>query len=193
MFITLHTASFVWYSIRYSNLYYKNMSSKKRNKKVSFIDRVLGRGEYYDEFDEMEDVDVDEYNDELDDEEYEEEEEMRDENSSEGMQDLQINLVDKGKTLVAQAIVPGLGEDEIDIDLNREMITISAHSNDHCVESDGDYLYEELSFGSFSRSILLPAEVDVDGSKAEVRDGILNITMPKIDKSVRKKIGVKKK
>ena len=171
------------------------MNSKKRNKKISFIDRILGRGEYYDEFDDMEDGAEIEYDDELEEgEEYEEEDDdMSEGNGSDGMRDLQINLVDKGKTLVAQAIVPGLSEDEIDIDLNREMITISAHSNDHCVESDGDYLYEELSFGTFSRSILLPSEVSVEESKAEVRDGILKVTMPKIDKTVRRKIDVKKK
>ena len=171
------------------------MNSKKRNNKVSFFDRILGRGEYYeDEFDDMDGAEADAYEEEFDDdEEYEEEDGMVEKDKADGMQDLQINLVDKGKTLVAQAIVPGLSEEEIDIDLNREMITISAQSNDHCVESDGDYLYEELSFGTFSRSILLPAEVDVEESKAEVRDGVLKVTMPKIDKSVRKKIGVKKK
>ena len=158
---------------------------------------MLGRGGYYDELDDMEDAPTEEYDEEFEEDDYieegEEEEEETNNGVGAGMQDLQINLVDKGKTLVAQAIVPGLSEEEIDIDLNREMITISAQSNDHCIESDGDYLYEELSFGSFSRSILLPAEVEVEESKAEVRDGILKVTMPKIDKTVRRKIDVKKK
>ena len=73
-----------------------------------------------------------------------------------GTEDLQINLVDSGDTLIAQALVPGVDEGKIEIDLNREMLTITAGSNEHCVRTDGDYLYEELSFGSFSRSVLLP-------------------------------------
>ena len=110
-----------------------------------------------------------------------------------GAEDLQINLVDKGNILVAQALVPGIEEDEINIDLNREMLTITTESNEHCVEKEGDYLYEELTFGSFSRSLLLPAEVEVEDSKAEVKDGVLTIVMPKIDKEARKKLSVKRK
>ena len=176
------------------------MAPKKKNKKASIFDRMLGRGDYYEEFDEMEDGMEDQYDDEefedddslLDDEEEEEERGVRHANRADA-EDLQINLVDKGKTLVAQAIVPGINEDEIEINLNREMLAIKTNSNEHCIEEGGDYLYEEISFGSFSRSILLPAEIDVEESKAEVRDGVLKIVMPKIDKAAHKKISVKKK
>ena len=106
---------------------------------------------------------------------------------------LQINLIDKGDALVAQALVPGIEENSIDIDINREMLTITAGSNEHCIENEGDYLYEEISFGSFSRSILLPAEIEVEDAKAEVKDGVLTVTMPKINKDARKKLPVKKK
>ena len=174
---------------------------QKKAKKVPFMQRLLGRGDRYDEFEEFDEVDgntqdnyeEEEYDDEIDNE-------MLDENEREMQQvgditddDLQINLVDKGNTLVAQAIVPGLSEEEIDVNLNREMLTIRTQSNDHHLEKDGNYLYEEVSFGSFSRSILLPAEIEVDDSKAEVQDGVLKITMPKIDKTTHKKINVKKK
>ena len=73
------------------------------------------------------------------------------------------------------------------------MLTITTGTNEHCIEKDGDYLYEELSFGSFSRSILLPAEIEVEDAKAEVRDGVLTIEMPKIDKAAHKKLSVKKR
>ena len=157
----------------------------------------MGRGndeELYDEFEEIEDeLPEEEFEDEMfDDEELLEEDGTRQVAVNDG-QDLQINLVDKGKALVAQAFVPGLADSDIDIDLTREMLTITTESNNGYVEQDGDYLYEELFFGTFSRSILLPTEVEVEEAKAEVRDGILTVVMPKINKAARKKVSVKKK
>ena len=157
----------------------------------------MGRGndeELYDEFEEIEDeLPEEEFEDEMfDDEELLEEDDTRRVAVNDG-QDLQINLVDKGKMLVAQAFVPGLADSDIDIDLTREMLTITTESNNGYVEQDGDYLYEELFFGTFSRSILLPTEVEVEEAKAEVRDGILTVVMPKINKAARKKVSVKKK
>ena len=172
--------------------------------KLSWLKRILGRSdEYYDDFEEVDIEDA--YNDSLDaadeDEVFEDDgvfdledrEQKMPARMTVGTEDLQINLVDKGDVLVAQALVPGVEETKIEIDLNREMLTITAGSNEHCVEKDGDYLYEELSFGSFSRSVLLPTEIEVEDAKAEVRDGILTIEMPKIDKAAHKKLSVKKK
>ncbi len=169
------------------------MARKKKNKE-SFLNRLFGRGDTHDDdaFEEMDGdltIEQEEY---IEDDMFEENQNMP-ARADGGADDLQINLVDKGKILVAQAVVPGLDEGDITINLNREMLTIETNSNEHCIERDGDYLYEELSFGSFSRSILLPAEVEVEDAKAEVRDGVLTILMPKIDKASHKKLSVKKK
>ena len=183
-----------------------NKRKKKHapKKTVSWFGRLLGREEPHDE--EFEDIDGDiegfeeeELDEGLDEEICEEdmeedEESMPVERTADGRtEELHINLIDRANMLIAQTIVPGLKESEIDINLNREMLSITTSSNDHCVEKGGDYLYEELIFGSFSRSILLPAEIDVEESTAEVKDGVLTITMPKINKAARKKISIKKK
>ena len=172
--------------------------------KTSWFGRMLGRtkGGMQDEFEELE-LDgtfddgtlLEDMNEEMtfEGDELFEDEEVAVPARRSGAEDLQINLVDKGDVLVAQAIVPGIEEKDIDIDLNREMLAITTGSNDHHVERDGDYLYEELTFGSFSRSILLPAEVEVEDAKAEVKDGVLTIVMPKIDKEAHRKLSVKKK
>ncbi len=176
---------------------------KKTTKKISIMNRILGRDRKYDDFDDFEEIDemdldtdmTDDYDREIENimENDTEEDLVQRMPSDETDQDLQINLVDKSKKLIAQAVIPGLSEDQIDINLTREMLTISTNSNDHCIEKGGDYLYEELIFGSFSRSILLPAEVEVEESTAEIKDGILTINMPKINKAAQKKLGVKKK
>lgn len=167
----------------------------ERKKKRSLASRLFGRDDPVDDLLEELDnellADIDEDED-LDADLFEEEKRVPVENK-EGVGDLQINLVDRGDELIAQALVPGLDEDDIKVDLNREMLTISAESNEQHAEKDGDYLYEEVRFGSFSRSVLLPAEVEVEDSKAEVRDGILRIVMPKIDKEAHKRLSVKKK
>ena len=170
--------------------------------KISWIGRILGRSSS-DEYDDFREIDINDTFDiaEEDEESFDDEGIFDIESENEaavpartsGTEDLQINLLDSGDTLVAQALVPGVDENKIEIDLNREMLTITTGSNEHCVENDGDYLYEELAFGSFSRSILLPAEVEVEDAKAEVKDGVLTVHMPKIDKAAHKKLSVKKK
>ena len=170
--------------------------------KTSWIGRILGRDTDDALYDEFEEMNLDEALDTMegDDSSFEDDSEfaLEDEKARaparmSGAEDLQINLVDTGDAFVAQALVPGVAEDKIEIDLNREMLTITVGSNEHCVEKTGDYLYEEISFGSFSRSLLLPAEVEVEDAKAEVKDGVLTIAMPKIDKAAHKKLSVKKK
>ena len=171
-----------------------------RNKKrSSWVGRLFGKDDTedaFEDFNEMGDDVLDEADEDLEDELGED---IFDESptplarKNDAAEDLQINLLDKGDMLVAQSLVPGLDEDEIDVDLNREMLTITTSSNERCVETGGDYLYEELFFGSFARSILLPAEIEVEDSKAVVKDGILTVEMPKIDKAARKKLSIKKK
>lgn len=168
----------------------------KQRKKRSLFSRILGKEDDVDDLlEEIDDRLLSELEEEAESEEidlFEEEKKLPVENRQ-GIENMQINLVDKGDELIAQALVPGLDENDIEVDLNREMLTISTESNEKHAETDGDYLYEEVMFGSFSRSILLPSEVEVEDSKAEVRDGILSISMPKIDKEAHKKLSVKKK
>ena len=186
------------------NIKYKTHNSTMApgdKEKTSWIGRILGRDDN-DEYDDFQEIDLDDAFDiaEEDEESFEDEgvfdldeKESRIPTRTSGTEDLQINLLDTADTLIAQALVPGVDDNKIEIDLNREMLTITTGSNEHCVEKEGDYLYEELSFGSFSRSILLPAEVEVEDAKAEVKDGVLTIHMPKIDKAAHKKLSVKKK
>ena len=182
-------------------LQYNSMAPVDKGK-TSWIGRMLGRSTDDALYDEFEEMNLDEALDtmEEDDNPFEDDSDFALEDEKEktpvrmsGAEDLQINLVDTGDSFVAQALVPGVAEDKIEIDLNREMLTITVGSNEHCVEKTGDYLYEEISFGSFSRSVLLPAEVEVEDAKAEVKDGVLTIAMPKIDKAAHKKLSVKKK
>lgn len=175
---------------------------RRKQKKLSFLAKFFGgaRSGYNYLEDDLDIIDDSLYldtrkNNNYEDDEYEDEGDLEIEEKPilEAHNDLNINLIDGNDSIMVVAIVPGVSEEEIDIELNREMLTITTKSNQASIDEDGDYLYEELLFGSFSRSILLPAEVSIEDSDASVKDGVLTVRMPKLDKAKHKKISVKKK
>ena len=163
-------------------------------KKRGFWQRMFGSSKHEDVFD-------DDY--EQENEMYEEEEGYEDEYDEEDTKgkaveqapaiDLSINVIDKGGKFIVQTFIPGADEDDVDIVVTRELISITVETQEeHCGESD-DYVFDELNYGRFTRSIMLPAEVEADDAEANVKDGILTITVPKIDKKYKKKLAVRKK
>ena len=93
--------------------------------------------------------------------------------------------------IVIKAILGGVERDEIDISATQDMITIRA-TREHPEEVGREnYYYQELYWGSFSRSIMLPQEIDIDATQANFSNGLLTIRLPKIDKERVEKIKVK--
>ncbi|OGZ28840.1 MAG: hypothetical protein A2931_03265 [Candidatus Niyogibacteria bacterium RIFCSPLOWO2_01_FULL_45_48] len=103
-------------------------------------------------------------------------------------------LVDVYQTLdeiVIQSVVSGVKPDELDVAITQEMVTVRGKRERGGHISDENYFYQELYWGSFSRSILLPQEVDVEGSEATLKNGLLTIRLPKIDKARIQKLKIK--
>ena len=164
------------------------MKNKRRKQKVSFFKRLLGD---YDDNDRNESKDYEVEDDFL---EYENEDQAMQENDYGAdreeekkpvqIKELSIDLKDEGDLICIKAAVPGVSNKDIDITLQREMITIS--TNEQSIYSDGDvdgeYFYRELQVGKFSRTVMLPDEVDVEGAKAKIKNGILIVRLPKLDK-----------
>jgi len=93
--------------------------------------------------------------------------------------------------IVIQAILGGVERDEIDISATQDMITIRA-TREHPEEAGREnYYYQELYWGTFSRSIMLPQEIDIDATQAHFSNGLLTIRLSKIDKERVEKIKVK--
>jgi HSP20 family protein len=88
---------------------------------------------------------------------------------------------------------PGMNVENINIELNDNTVTLSGEKRHEYEQKDGERAYIERSFGSFSRSIPLNVEIDEDNAKAEMKDGVLTITIPKSPKVVRgaKKLSIK--
>jgi HSP20 family protein len=80
---------------------------------------------------------------------------------------------------VFNADLPGVKEDDIDITLSGNRLTVSGHRESETRDERDRYYAYERSYGSFSRSFTLPDDADVDNAKAEMRDGVLKIELPK--------------
>ncbi len=90
-----------------------------------------------------------------------------------------------------RAFVAGVRPDELSISISRDMVVIEGSRMEREQVSEGDYFTRELFWGSFSRTILLPQEVDVDNSAASAKDGLLTLILPKLDKARQTKLRVK--
>ena len=88
-------------------------------------------------------------------------------------------------------MVAGGGDEDLDITITREMVTIKGSRGEAREVADEGYFHHELYWGSFSRTILLPEEVEVEESVAEEKNGLLIIRLPKIDKERQTKLRVK--
>jgi HSP20 family protein len=112
-------------------------------------------------------------------------------NTEEPQGELAVDVYQTPDAIVVKALVAGVQPTSIDIALTREMLTVSGtREDDHEVDDDG-YFQRELYWGSFSRTILLPEEVDVDMAEASEKHGILMIRLPKINKKRQTKLKVR--
>jgi HSP20 family protein len=103
---------------------------------------------------------------------------------------LTIDVYQTPSDVVIKSTVAGVKPEDIDISFTNDMITIRGRRRKDEEISTEDYYYQELYWGAFSRSVILPVEVDVDKSKADIKNGILTVRLPKSEKIKTKKIKV---
>jgi len=92
------------------------------------------------------------------------------------------DIIDKDDKFLLSAELPGYDKQDISIDVNENMLTISAAHNEEHEEKDskGNYIRRERSYGSYSRSFDI-SNVKADEIKAEYNNGILELVLPKLD------------
>lgn len=96
-----------------------------------------------------------------------------------------IDVVDRDNEIVVRAEVPGVEKKDLDVSVSNNAVTIKGSTRHEEKEEKGDYYRHEISAGSFSRSVALPADVDGSKVKASFKDGILELTLPKVEKPKR--------
>ena len=105
--------------------------------------------------------------------------------------ELAVDVYQTPDAIVIKAFIAGVQPNSVDISLTREMVTITGARQDEKEVDEEHYFQRELYWGSFSRTILLPEEVDVDLAEASERHGILMIRLPKINKKREMKLKVR--
>ncbi len=105
--------------------------------------------------------------------------------------ELSVDLFDNGKEIIIQTMIAGVRPEDISIDIKRDSITIQGSRKEAHTIKDQDYVFRELYWGSFSRTLSLPEEVDPELSEATEKHGLLVVRLPKIDKGRQKKVKVK--
>ncbi|HEA84469.1 MAG TPA: Hsp20/alpha crystallin family protein [Candidatus Wildermuthbacteria bacterium] len=105
--------------------------------------------------------------------------------------ELTVDVYQTDKDIVIQTAVAGIKPEDIDISIEDDVITIRGERREITEESEKDYFFQECFWGSFSRQIILPEEVDVSKMEASFQNNVLTVRMPKLARKTTRKIKVK--
>ena len=101
-----------------------------------------------------------------------------------------IDVLDQDERILVRAEVPGVDKKDLDISTTENTVTIRGTSHHEEKEEKGEYYRCEISRGEFSRTVALPGEIDGTKAKATFKDGVLELSLPKVAKSKRHAIKV---
>ncbi len=101
-----------------------------------------------------------------------------------------VDVIDRDEEVVVRAEVPGVDKDNLEVTLSANTITIKGSTSHEEKEEKGNYYRCEISQGSFTRTVALPADVDGSKAKANFKDGMLEVTLPKVTPAQRHTIKV---
>jgi HSP20 family protein len=104
---------------------------------------------------------------------------------------LALDVVEDEDAYVVKASVPGINPDDLDITYSKGVLTIQGETRDESETAKGQYHLRERRFGSFSRSVSLPATIEADKIEANYQDGVLTLTLPKAEEVKPKRISIR--
>jgi HSP20 family protein len=104
---------------------------------------------------------------------------------------MKLDVKEDEKTFTVQAEIPGVRKEDIQVQIDGEQVSVRAELKKEKEEKKGEkVVYSERSYGMVSRSFTLPVAVDAKGAKAEYKDGVLNLTLPKKSNGSAQRISV---
>lgn len=98
-----------------------------------------------------------------------------------------IDVKADGDDIVVYAEVPGLDKDDIDVSVTGGVLTIKGERKAESEKAQGGWMIRERSYGSFERSIVLPDAVNVETIRADYKDGVLEVHVPKAAETLKPK------
>lgn len=103
---------------------------------------------------------------------------------------LTIDMFQTKDNVIIKSTIAGVRPEDIDVTIANDMVTIRGERKRDFEASSEDYFYQECYWGSFSRSVVLPVDVDIENVGADLKDGILTVILPKAAKAKARKIRV---
>lgn len=101
-----------------------------------------------------------------------------------------VDIIERENELVLTAELPGMRREDVEVELENNVLTIRGEKRaEHEEKGEERYIYER-QFGEFTRSFTLPRTVDADRIRARFSDGVLTVTMPKVEESRGKRIDI---
>ncbi len=105
--------------------------------------------------------------------------------------ELTVDIYQTPDEIIIKTMVAGVNPDDLDVAITRDMITITGTREEKHIISEDDYFAKELYWGSFSRTITLPEEIDIDAAEASEKHGLLTLKLPKVNKERKTRLKVK--
>ncbi|MFZ2205751.1 MAG: Hsp20/alpha crystallin family protein [Minisyncoccia bacterium] len=105
--------------------------------------------------------------------------------------ELTVDLYQTPTDIIVQTMVAGVKPEDLELTIARDMITIRGKREESRTIDEDNYFTKELYWGTFSRTISLPQEVDPEEAEATEKHGLLTIKLPKIDKEKKTSVKVK--
>lgn len=112
-----------------------------------------------------------------------------DENEEEA--ELTVDVYQTPAEIVVKSMIAGVRPEDLQISITRDAVTIKGRRNEEITVNEENYFHKELYWGSFSRTITLPEEVEPEEAEAFEKNGLLTIRLPKIDKKKIQKLRVR--
>ena len=113
---------------------------------------------------------------------------MEDENEE---AELTVDVFQTAGDIIVQTMTAGVKPEDLELTISRDMITIRGKREESRTIEEENYFTKELYWGTFSRTILLPQEIDPEEAEATEKHGLLTIKLPKIDKEKKTSVKVK--
>ncbi len=101
---------------------------------------------------------------------------------------LAVDVLENATEVIVRAVIAGVKPDDIDIHVTPDLVTIRGERKAHNTSEDTVAHYEEVFWGAFSRSIILPVHVQPSQAHAAFSHGVLTLTIPKVHGEMRVKI-----
>ena len=105
--------------------------------------------------------------------------------------ELALDVYQTASDIIVQTFVAGVKPEDLEIHITRDMLTLRGKREESHSAAGQDFFSKELYWGSFSRTISLPQEVEPEDAEAIERHGLLTIRLPKIDKNKHSNLKVK--